>query len=233
MRNNRLPLIAVILVAIGVSGVFVTTTLFGGPRNCRAASSMPGMMNMMDGGMMGRGMMDREQMRDMMQRMMPGMLPPPGIKPENLPNPESRGAKLLDRYCAQCHYLPNPAMHTAEEWPQIAGRMFSRMSMMSGMMGVENPASEERREIIAYLKAHSMRSISPGSLPSPESRGALLFKEICSQCHSLPDPKLHTAEEWRAVVERMRNNMKIMGRRVATEEEKREIVDYLARNSKK
>ena len=228
MKNNRLLIIAVILIALGLIGIF-TTTWFENYREPRRMFQMPGMMM---NGMMGGGMMNRDEMKGMMQRMMPGMLPP-GVKPENLPNPSSRGAKLLNHYCTQCHDLPNPAMHTVDEWPAITTRMFSRMSMMSGMMGVENPSSEEQALIISYLKVHSLKAISPGMLPSPESKGAILFKKTCSQCHALPEPSLHTAQEWSAVVERMRGNMQTMGKKVITDQEKAAIADYLMSHAKK
>ncbi len=228
MRNNRLLIIAIILITLGLVGI-LATTWFASCREPHRMSQMPGMMT---DGMMGGGMMNREEMKDMMKRMMPGMLPS-GVKSESLPDPSSREARLLNHYCTQCHDLPNPAMHTADEWPAITDRMFSRMSMMSGMMGVENPSSEEQLLIASYLKAHSLKSISPGMLPSPESKGAVMFKETCSQCHALPDPSLHTAQEWGAVVERMRGNMQAMGRRVVTEEEKKEIVAYLMEHAQK
>jgi cytochrome c5 len=222
MRNNRLLIIAFILIALGLIGIFATTWS-GSYHEPRRMFPMPGMMT---DGMMGRGMMNRDQMKDMMQRMMPGMLPP-GVKPESLPEPDSRGANLLVRYCSQCHDLPSPAMHTAEEWPQVADRMLTRMSMMSGMMSIENPSLEERQAIVAYLKANALKSISPNDLPAPESKGALIFKETCSQCHALPDPKLHTSGEWPKVLERMTSNMQSMGRRVITEDEKKAILSYL------
>ncbi|MCL5024520.1 MAG: cytochrome c [Nitrospirae bacterium] len=228
MKNNRLLIIAVILIALGLIGIFMSTW-FKSYRGPRGMFQMPG--KMMDG-MMGGRMMNRDEMKDMMQRMMPGMLPP-GIKPENLPDPESRGARLLTHYCNQCHNLPSPKMHTAEEWSSVTGRMFTRMSMMSGMMGIENPSFEEQHLIISYLKAHSLKSVSPGTLPSPESKGAILFKETCSQCHALPDPAIHTAQEWNAVVERMRGHMQAMGRRVITDQERTEIVAYLSNNARK
>ena len=139
----------------------------------------------------------------------------------------------MDHYCTQCHDLPNPAMHTSGEWPAIVGRMFARESMMSGMMGIESPTQAEREEILTYLKAHSMKSIAPGALPSPESRGAILFKNTCSRCHALPDPSMHTALEWGAVVERMRGNMKAMHKRVITDRESAEITAYLSNHGRK
>ncbi len=228
MRKNRLLIIAVILIVLGLIG-FVTTAWFGNYQARGRMSQMPGMMM---NGMMGGGMMNRGQMKDMMQRMMPGMLPP-GIKPENLPEPDGRGAKLLTHYCTQCHDLPSPRMHTAEEWPSITGRMFTRMSMMSGMMDIENPSSEEQLLIVAYLKDHSLKSVAPDMLPFPESKGAILFKETCTQCHALPDPTLHTAQDWGAVVERMRGNMQAMGKRVITDQEKTEIGAYLSNHARK
>lgn len=216
MRNNRLLIIALVLIVIGVSGVF-TISLSDQQSGHIVA------MNGMDGCMMNRG-----QMRNMMQRMMPGMLPP-GVKAENLPDANSRGAKLLAYYCSQCHNLPSPAMHTSQEWPSVNNRMFARMSMMSGMMGIENPSPEEQGMIVAYLKSNAIKSISPSALPSPESPAAILFRDTCSQCHALPDPSLHTPSEWPAVVERMRQNMEAMGKRVISDEEKREIVGYLTK----
>lgn len=228
MKNNQLLIIALVLVTLGLMGLF-TTSWFGRHQRIGGVPPMPGMM--MDG-MMGRDMMDRDQMKEMMQGMMPGMLPP-GVKPESLPDPNSKGARLLVRYCTQCHNLPNPAMHSVKEWPMVSNRMFSRMSMMSGMMDIENPSSGEQQLIVTYLKAHAMNSISPDELPSPQSHGAILYKETCSQCHGLPDPKIHTGQEWAGVVERMRTNMQLMGKRMITADEKNVIVDYLMKHAKK
>jgi cytochrome c5 len=219
MRDGRLLITALALTAIGLLGLFTTTRMGRYP------------VRMTDG-MMGRGMMDRAQMGGMMQRMMPGMLPP-GVKPGDLPDPDSKGARLLTRYCSQCHYLPSPRMHTAEEWPHVVVRMFNRMRMMSGMMGIESPSPEERQIIVAYLEAHSLKSVSPESLPAPESKGAVLFKQVCSQCHSLPDPTFHTSVEWPKVVERMRSNMQAMGKRVITDREEKVIIAYLSAHARK
>ena len=227
MKNKRMLVTAILFLFFGLTGIIAIP---------RPGSNQAFGQGMPSGGMMkGGGMMDREGMKEMMQRMMPDMLPP-GIKPEELPSPDSSGAKLMVRYCTQCHNLPSPAMHSAVEWPAITNRMFSRMSMMSGMMGmmnVENPSSEERQTIVAYLKANALKSISPDALPAPKSKGALLFKDRCSQCHSLPDPKLHTSAEWPQVVEKMQANMRIMNRKVITENEKKEIVNYLEQSARK
>src|SRR5262245_65921630 len=50
---------------------------------------------------------------------------PPTFEARQLPQRNSRGAKLVVAYCVQCHNLPNPAMHHAAKWPGIVERMRS------------------------------------------------------------------------------------------------------------
>src|SRR3972149_11050858 len=52
---------------------------------------------------------------------------PPTFEAAQLPQPRSKGARLVQRYCVQCHNLPNPAMHDAERWPSVVERMVLRM----------------------------------------------------------------------------------------------------------
>jgi cytochrome c5 len=186
-------------------------------------------------------------MREMMQAMMSGVVTP-GIKPEQLPDPSSEGARLVVEYCAQCHNLPSPAMHSASEWPAIAERMFRRMAMysqmgmgkmggmgmggMMGMMNMKSPSSQDQQAIVGYLKKYALASIGPESIPSPRSKGALLFAASCSQCHALPDPQIHTAEQWPGVVGQMQSLTRSMGKPAMSSEQKREIVDYLAKHAK-
>jgi cytochrome c5 len=171
-------------------------------------------------------------MRNMMHRMMPDMVPP-GVEPENLPEPDGRGARLLVRYCWQCHNLPSPAMHSAAEWPGIADRMFYRIDRMSGMMGIESPSQDDRAAILEYLKTNAMKSIPEASIPAAGSPGAALFKEFCTRCHALPDPKSHTPAEWAAILEKMQANMKVMNRKTMTATQQDEILVYLDTNARK
>jgi mono/diheme cytochrome c family protein len=223
MQNNRPFLIAAVLIALGVVGIITTAWFAGYGNSGRWASSM-----------MGGDMMNQSPMRGMMNQMMPDLVPP-GVNPEDLPVPDSKGAQLLVYYCTGCHNLPSPSMHTEEEWPVVADRMFRRMSRMSGgmMMNIGMPSPEEQQEIVAYLRAHSLTSISPYKLPSPESQGAVLFKDRCSQCHGLPDPGRHTVKEWPAIVEKMRGYMQSMDKKVVTENEGKEIASYLSRYAQK
>ena len=82
---------------------------------------------------------------------------PPTFEANRLPQPESRGARLMTQYCVQCHNLPNPAMHHGAKWPVVVGRMVSRMqgrgnmgTLMSEMMaGVEEIGRASCRERVS------------------------------------------------------------------------------------
>ncbi|MDK1082389.1 MAG: hypothetical protein QGD88_13105 [Anaerolineae bacterium] len=62
--------------------------------------------------------------------------------------------------------------------------------------------------------------------------GQVTFQATCSVCHAIPDPQLHTSVEWPVVVERMKQNMVILGKTVPNEATIREIVGYLQRHAK-
>ena len=149
---------------------------------------------------------------------------PPTFEPSQLPERDSRGAQLALRYCVQCHNLPNPAMHHAPKWPGVVDRMVKRMegrgnmgTLMSEMMaGVAAPSGEETKALVAYFRRHSQRALDPKRYPEVFSAEGEAFRLACNQCHVLPDPRRHTAAEWRAVVARMQENMEWMNRVVGT-----------------
>ena len=149
---------------------------------------------------------------------------PPGFEPDMLPERDSRGAQLTRRYCVQCHNLANPAMHDRGKWRAIVERMVLRMEgrgnmgrLMSEMMaGVEAPSAEDTRVLLAYLRRHSQRPLDPKRFPEVNSPAGESFRLACSQCHVLPDPRRHRAEDWPAVVARMQKNMEWMNRVVGS-----------------
>jgi hypothetical protein len=150
---------------------------------------------------------------------------PPGFTPAMLPERGSPGARLVLRYCVQCHNLPNPAMHHAEKWPKVVERMAERMRgkgnmgrLMSEMMaGVLAPSAAEEAALGAYLARHGQRPLDPQRYPEVFRPAGEAFRLACQQCHVLPDPKRHTAAEWRAVVARMERNMQWMNRVVGNQ----------------
>lgn len=149
---------------------------------------------------------------------------PPTFEAAQLPERQSPGARLLVRYCVQCHNVPNPAMHHAEKWPSIVDRMVYRMQgrgnmgelMVDMMEGVKVPAQDEIRALIAYLQRNAQKPLDPKRYPEVNRPSGEAFRLACNQCHVLPDPKRHTAAEWPSVVARMQKNMQWMNRVVGS-----------------
>lgn len=221
MKPNRDLTIGVILLLGGALGL---ATLTG---------SQPSMAEMMGNQKM--GMMKQGMMGGMMGERMP-----PGINPANLPNPQSEGAQLIQRYCSQCHNLPAPGLHTAPEWPTVVARMNQRMQMMSGQGGmwmmrdIEAPSQQELEALIKYLQANALKVMEITEHPDIDTTPAgIAFQQTCSRCHSLPDPGQHTADEWPAVVKRMTQNMTNMGKSVPDKTTLGEIISFLQRHADK
>jgi cytochrome c5 len=151
-------------------------------------------------------------------------LPPPGVTAADLPDPQSSGAQLVARYCAQCHELPSPAMHSATDWPSIARRMWLRSEGLSSVLGVKVPTVGERFAVMEYLTANALK-VSGANLPAGQGREA--FSQVCSQCHALPDPRMHSREDWPTVYARMERNMERMKVAPPTRTQTSDILLYL------
>ena len=140
---------------------------------------------------------------------------PPSIEPRRLPEPDGTGARLVVKYCVQCHHLPNPAMHDTARWSSVVERMVWRMQghgnlgkvMQDMMADVTAPAADEQVALVAYLQKHAQRGFDPAQSAEISTESGRRFGIACAQCHVLPDPRRHTASEWPAIVERMRRNM--------------------------
>lgn len=92
--------------------------------------------HMMGGGMMGGGMMGQM---------------PIGNNNQPVPEPQSHGAQLHQRYCGQCHAPPATTLHTANDWPQVVARMKQYMASQ----GKSVPDNDQLGEIIDYLQRHA------------------------------------------------------------------------------
>jgi mono/diheme cytochrome c family protein len=171
---------------------------------------------------------------------------PPSIGPSELPEPRSMGARIMARYCVQCHYLPSPEMHAANKWTVIVVRMVWRMrgkgnlgAVMKEMMDrVEAPSDEEVRVLNAYLRKYGQREMDPMH-PALRSEAGQMYTVACTQCHGLPDPRRHTAREWPSVVERMKRHMAWANTVVGVDElrtipvlDTAEIVRFLQRHAR-
>src|SRR5882672_8575882 len=98
---------------------------------------------------------------------------PPTFEARELPQPRSEGARLVARYCIQCHNLPNPAMHSAARWPSVVERMVLRMqgrgnlgTLMADMMaGVQAPSDDEAGALLAYFRRNGQKALDRGRYP--------------------------------------------------------------------
>lgn len=77
--------------------------------------------------------------------------------------------------------------------------------------------------------------LTVGQLPDPQSKGAALFASYCSQCHNLPNPKMHSKGEWPMMFEKMMGHAELMAGaslevKTPVDKEKKEIVSYLEKN---
>ena len=151
-------------------------------------------------------------------------LPPPGVAPADLPEPASMGAQLAAKYCAQCHELPAPAMHSATDWPSVVRRMWLRMDLLPPDLGVQVPTAAERSAMFGYLMQYALQ-VSGTSLPAGPGRAA--FAEVCSRCHALPDPRIHSRQDWPTVFQRMERNMERMKLKPLTKTQTTDILLYL------
>lgn len=171
---------------------------------------------------------------------------PPSIEPRELPEPLTEGARLTARYCVQCHYLPSPQMHTADKWNTIVVRMVWRMQgkgnlgevMKEMMENVQAPSEQEATTLAGYLQKHGQKEMDSGH-PALKSGPGRMYSIACTQCHSLPDPRRHTAREWPRIVERMKRHMAWANTVVGADSLKstpvldtREIVRFLQRHAR-
>jgi hypothetical protein len=70
-----------------------------------------------------------------------------------LPDPDSPGAKLVSRYCVQCHTAPAPALLTGAQWGRVVSRMHVRIE--GRVTPIETPSEQEMKVILAYMKEHA------------------------------------------------------------------------------
>ena len=174
----------------------------------------------------------REALRALVKQMVPERLPP-GIAPEKLPEPNSSGAKLLQKYCIQCHDIFSPRMHSAEKWSSVFQRMSWHMQMMprgrkiGSMIKIEAPSLQEGTELLTYLKRHSLHTADQSKLEHLDTPSGMAFLQTCAQCHALPDPKQHSTQEWPGVTTRMNQNMELMQRPLIKPTEEALIVQFL------
>ncbi len=156
---------------------------------------------------------------------------PQGISPSMLPKPESAGAKALNKTCTQCHRLPSPRLHAAQEWPAVVNRMKMHMQWSGKWMSIDIPNDKELSVLLSYLQENAQVPIDKTAYSDLESASGRAFSQTCVQCHVLPDPKQHTADEWPTVVDRMFDHMTALSKEQPGEQETKMILEFLKENS--
>lgn len=73
---------------------------------------------------------------------------PQGESKISLPEPESAGAKLVKKFCSDCHAPPSPMAHTADEWPNVLYRMQERRRMKAYSLMLEH----EQEQMLDYFQ---------------------------------------------------------------------------------
>ena len=74
-------------------------------------------------------------------------LPPP----LPLPDAASPAAQLMAKRCSRCHGAPNPALHPANEWPNVVFRMQKHMAQK----GLPALTADEHTALLEYLQKHA------------------------------------------------------------------------------
>jgi len=73
-----------------------------------------------------------------------------------LPEANSRGAQLVDKYCSQCHARPSPSLHTSEEWASVTQRMRGHIGELAASgSGVLIPSVPALDALTQYLSKHA------------------------------------------------------------------------------
>jgi cytochrome c5 len=150
-------------------------------------------------------------------------VPRPGVDPDSLPDRTSPGAAVLIQYCTQCHALPSPGMHGAQDWPFVARQMWLYIDELQGELGVQSPSTAQRAQLLSYLQANALQVASA----LPPGAGKETFQATCSRCHVLPDPRQHSPVDWPNVVMRMERNMERFHLSGVSRPMAEQIVSYL------
>lgn len=71
--------------------------------------------------------------------------------PPPLPDAASPVAQLMSDRCGRCHGAPHPALHSANEWPNVVFRMQKHMAQK----GQQALTPAEYSTVLEYLQKHA------------------------------------------------------------------------------
>jgi hypothetical protein len=150
---------------------------------------------------------------------------PPELDPGVLPDPDGLGARLVARYCGQCHFAPGPGQHKAEVWAEVVPRMDLLMEVTARFgdrsRPIERPSPEERGGLLAYLERHALHPLAA------DHEAPLAYHTLCGDCHAPPDPAAYAGADWPALLARMDRHRITMRRPVADASAQVQVAAYL------
>ena len=150
---------------------------------------------------------------------------PPELDLRLLPDPDGEGARLVGRYCVQCHFAPGPGQHTAGEWAELVRRMGLLMDVTARFVNrtppIERPTAGEQAALLVYLQRHALRPLAdPGAAPRA-------YRTLCGDCHAAPDPAAYARTDWAGLLARMDRHRVTMLRPPADPLAEAEVAAYL------
>ncbi len=150
---------------------------------------------------------------------------PPEIDSAAFPQPDSDGARLVSRYCSQCHFAPGPGQHTADQWADVLARMALLMDVTARFgdrsRPILSPDPAERTTLLAYLQGQALRPLADPTQAPPA------YRALCDDCHAAPDPTAYAGADWPALLARMTGHRRVMGRAPADPVAQGQVATYL------
>ena len=150
---------------------------------------------------------------------------PPELDPQLFPDPDSDGARLVGRYCSQCHFAPGPGHHTATQWAEVVPRMALLMGVIARfsdrLRPIELPNADQQAALLAYLERHALQPLRNPDVAPPA------YRALCGDCHAAPDPAAYVGADWPALLARMDGHREAMRRAPMGSLEQAEITTYL------
>jgi len=98
------------------------------------------------------------------------------------------------------------------------------------MIGVLEIRGDTRQAFAAVASVLLMAGCASNGtpIPAPQSETALLFADKCGECHAVPHPARHSADEWPHYVALMEQRMAERNIVALSDAQRQSILEYLS-----
>ena len=100
------------------------------------------------------------------------------------------------------------------------------------MMTLEPMSDADKKTVLSYMQKYGYRAMDECNYPDLDTKTGIACRTTCKQCHELPEPSIHTKEEWRDVALRMRKIMEILDVTDPSAGEIAKVINYLQSHAK-